>query len=74
MESYYMQFDELMELYQDAKKIVPLYDVEFSVHLDVIPRKVYTTLGSDVTWEITEGALHLIVRKLEIFDVVHVEY
>ena len=59
---------------QNVKKIVPLYDVEFSLQLDVRPQKVYTTLGSDVTWEVSDGAVCLKVQKLEIFDVVHIIY
>ena len=58
---------------QEVKKIVPLRDVEFVLQLDIQPQNVYTTLGANVTWEITEGGIRLKIDQLEIFDVVHIE-
>ena len=59
---------------QDVKKIVPLYEAEVSLRMEQPPRKVYTTLNEEVTWDYSEGFLHMKLRKLAIFDVIHVEY
>lgn len=59
---------------QNAKRIVPLYGLEFSLQLDVPPLSISTTLGTHVSWNIQDGVLHLKVDKLDIFDVVHIAY
>jgi len=60
--------------YQNVKKIVPLYDVQFSLRLDVEPKKAYTNLGMDVAVEKRDGKLFVRLAKLEIYDVICIEY
>ncbi|MBR7122953.1 MAG: alpha-L-fucosidase [Oscillospiraceae bacterium] len=59
---------------QNVKKIVPLYNLEFSLKLDVQPKEIYTTLGRNVSWKIKEQFLHLTIDKLDLFDVVYITY
>jgi len=60
--------------YQNVKKIVPLHNVEFSLQLDIEPKKVYSTLGIEVNVEKGNGKLFLKLAKLDIYDVVYIEY
>ena len=60
--------------YQNVRKIVPLRDVTFTVQLDVAPKSVKTTLGTPVQWEKQADGLHICLEKLEIYDVIYIEY
>jgi len=60
--------------YQNVKKIVPLYDVAFSLNLDIEPKKVYANLGTEVSCVRENGALHMKLSCLDIYDVVYIEY
>jgi len=60
--------------YQNVKKIVPLHGIAFSVRLDTEPKKVYTKLGREVKWEKKDGKLFLHLDKLDIYDVMYIEY
>jgi len=60
--------------YQNVKKIVPMHDIEFSLKLDVEPKKVYTKLKRDVKWEKKNGKLFINIDRLDIYDVLYIEY
>lgn len=60
--------------YQTVKKIVPLHDISFTLKLDVQPQKVYTNLGADLSWSMKDGKLEIKLSKLDIYDVVYIEY
>jgi len=60
--------------YQNVKKIVPLHDINFSLKLDIEPKKVYTNLGTEVKWEKCDGKLKINLAKLDIYDVIYIEY
>ncbi|MBQ7792014.1 MAG: beta-galactosidase trimerization domain-containing protein, partial [Clostridia bacterium] len=60
--------------YQNVKKIVPLYDVTFCLNLDITPKKVYTTLSTEVKTEKQNGKLFVQLAKLNIYDVIYIEY
>ena len=60
--------------YQNTKKIAPLYNVCFSLLLDIEPKKVYTNLGTEVKWEKRDGKLYFDLARLDIYDVIYIEY
>lgn len=60
--------------YQNVKKIVPLYDVTFSLLLDIEPKRIYSNLETDIEWEKKDGQLFLKLAKLDIYDVITIEY
>ena len=60
--------------YQNVKKIVPLYNISFALKLDVEPKKVYTNLGTEVKCEKRDGKLYFDLAKLDIYDVIYIEY
>ena len=60
--------------YQTLKKIVPMHDVEFSLKLDIDPVKVYTNLGRTISCEKRDGRLLFRLDRLDIYDVVYIEY
>lgn len=60
--------------YQTVKKIVPLRDIHFSLHLDLEPKQVYSTLGTPVSWKRMDDRLHLTLEKLDIYDVIYITY
>ena len=59
---------------QNVKKIVPLQPVELSLKLACTPQRVWTTIGTPVQWEQEEELLHITLEKLELFDVIHIDY
>lgn len=59
---------------QNVKKPVPLYQLEFSLQIDVLPKEIYTTRGTTVSWQAKDSILHLTIDKLDLFDVVHILY
>ena len=59
---------------QNIKKPVPLYNVAFSLRLDITPFEIYTTGGAKVCWQRENGLLHVTLDKLECFDILHIRY
>ncbi len=60
--------------YQNVKKIVPLCDIELKLSLDIEPRHVYSTLSTPVKLEKQDGKLVLKLERLDIYDVIYIEY
>lgn len=60
--------------YQSYKKIIPMNDVELSLRLDIEPKKVYTNLNTEIKWEKRDGKICLNLAKLDIYDVIYIEY
>ncbi len=60
--------------YQNVKKIVPMHNVEVSLNVDVDPVRVCSTLGREVKCEKCNGKLLLTLSKLDIYDVIYIEY
>jgi len=59
---------------QNVQKLVPLYDVTFSLKLDIEPTEVFTTGGAKVRWQKEGRLLHFTIDKLERFDMLHIHY
>lgn len=60
--------------YQNVKKIAPLYNISFSLKLDIEPKSVYTNLGTEIKCEKRDGKLYFKLAKLDIYDVIYIEY
>ena len=60
--------------YQTVKKIVPLHDISFALRLDVQPKNVYSNLGTAVSYRVENGTVSINLAKLDIYDVIYIEY
>ncbi len=60
--------------YQNVKKILPMRDINFTLALDILPKRIYSTLSTPVKFEKRDGKLFVTVEKLDIYDVIYIEY
>lgn len=60
--------------YQTVKKVVPLLGVECTLTLEQEPKRIFTRLGREVVWEKKADGLHLRLERLDLYDVIFMEY
>ena len=60
--------------YQNVKQPVPLRDVKVSLRMDVVPQKIFSCLGREVSFEKRGDRIELRLQQLDLYDVITIEY